>query len=139
MLRVIGAVAAAAFVSTASAVRHDHSSHTGAAGDTASFDVSALLTAARGVSPNVCALAARAVGNGSWGRSSDAPVTPLGASADLHGMLDSRNLPAVDVTRLMGALGSDDPCVRELSVRLIGTQNNSSVAPELLSRSTDTG
>ena len=69
MLRIIGAVAAAAFVSTAGGVTHGHSSRGTVGDDTASFDVSALLSAARGVPPSVCSLAARSVGNGGWGRS----------------------------------------------------------------------
>ena len=46
------------------------------------LDVSAVLSAARGVAPTVCRLAAESVTSSGWYRAgSDAPVTPLSSSA----------------------------------------------------------
>ena len=100
------------------------------------IDVAALLTAARGAPPMICSLAARAVGGWNWGGGVDAPYSPLAAAAassmDEH--FDSGPLPAADVQRLLGGLASDDPCVRELSIRLIGTQKAETVSSELVTR-----
>jgi HEAT repeat protein len=43
-------------------------------------------------------------------------------------------MPAADVQRLLAGLSSDDGCVRELSVRLIGTQKAELVGGELVTR-----
>src|SRR5215207_9827245 len=45
-----------------------------------------------------------------------------------------QDLPDADVTRLLDALASDDACVREMSVRLIGHQDESRVAGPLISK-----
>src|SRR5436309_16111499 len=88
------------------------------------IDVAAWLTAARGAPPMICSLAARAVGGWGWGGGSDAPYTPLAAvdSASMDYDFDSGPLSAADIQRLLAGLASDDACVRELSIRLIGTQ-----------------
>ncbi|HKV76183.1 MAG TPA: hypothetical protein VJN95_16815, partial [Gemmatimonadales bacterium] len=51
-------------------------------GSDALQDIRTLIEAAHGAPAPLCALAARAVGNG-WGGWGDAPVTPLGKAADL--------------------------------------------------------
>src|SRR4051812_42869944 len=103
----------------------------------ATIDVAALLTAARGAPPMICSLAANSVGNG-WGGWSDAPYTPLAASATPLNYRDRdwRNFSSEDVQRLFAGLSSDDACVRELSVRLIGTQKAEAVGNELVTRLT---
>jgi HEAT repeat protein len=100
------------------------------------IDVAALLTAARGAPPMICSLAARAVGGWGWGGGIDAPYSPLAAAAasSMDDSFDSGPLPAADVQRLLGGLASDDACVRELSIRLIGTQKAEAVGSELVTR-----
>src|SRR5437868_5800624 len=95
MQRTIGLIAAALLAamdgSTAvagSAVRGE---------DTRSVDIPALLTAARGAPPLVCALAAQAVRGNGWGRWSDAPATPLGDVVPIERRdFDRRTLSAAD-------------------------------------------
>src|SRR5690349_15880247 len=137
MLRVLGVLTTAALMAdaghapAASAVRVSTSSTTSAA----AIDVTALLAAARGAPPLICGLAAQSVGNGNWGWT-DAPAPPLGAAArpeDNDGRR-MRDLSEADVTRLLDALSSDDACVRELSVRLVGHQDESRVAAPLISK-----
>jgi HEAT repeat protein len=109
------------------------------------FDVGALLAAANGAPPVICSLAAQAVRNGSWGGGSDIPSSALPVvelprhsrrhrDADDDDETPSKELTAADVQQLLQALGSSDPCVRELSVRLIGIADDSLVAPGLVSR-----
>src|SRR4051794_33203598 len=101
----------------------------------APLDVTALLAAARGAPPMICGLASRAVRNYGWGDRSDAPASPLGSFTTSSGYdFDRGQLPAADVQRLMAGLSSDDACVREMSVRLIGNQKPDAVAGELISR-----
>jgi HEAT repeat protein len=139
-MRVHGwlATAAAALVLTAEAPA-------GADG-AAAPDVAALLAAARGAPPVLCALAARAVGdfgNSGWGRGADAPAPPLGAplaagadDEDQRGGL--ARLSAAEAAPLLDAVGDDDPCVRELAVRVLGRQREpatrDAVAAALASR-----
>jgi len=93
-----------------------------------SMDVAALLTSARGAPPMICALAAQSVRRWGWGGDwSDAPSTPLKSIVSAVNdrlSLNSGKLPPEDVERLMSGLASDDACVRELSVRLLGTQRD---------------
>ena len=98
-------------------------------------DVTALLTAAKGAPPAICSLAASAVRNWGWGDWNDAPATPL-ASVKPASSNDDFESPmgADDIQRLMAGLSSDDACVRELSVRLIGTQKAETVGGELITR-----
>src|SRR5437773_7910785 len=100
------------------------------------IDVTALLTAARGAPPMICSLAARAVRGWGWGGGSDAPYSPLAAAgaSSMDDNFDSGPLPAADVQQLLGGLASDDACVRELSIRLIGTQKAETVGGELVTR-----
>ena len=108
-----------------------------------SIDVVALLTAARGAPPAICLLASQAVRGWGWGGGSDAPATPLSPAAVPAGTDDyeSDAMPAADIQRLLTGLSSDDACVRELSVRLIGTQKAELVGSELVTRlaSSDAG
>ena len=117
--------------STASFTGFDQGRHRGAP-----IDVAALLTAARGAPPMICSLAAKAVQGWGWGGWNDAPSTPLAAvaSSSNNDDFESDALPAADVQRLMAGLSSDDACVRELSVRLIGTQKAEIVGGELVTR-----
>jgi HEAT repeat protein len=99
------------------------------------IDVVALLGAARGAPPMICALASRAVRGYGWGGGSDAPATPLASVVTL--MRDDFNddrLTTADVQQLLAGLASDDACVREMAVRLIGTQRGEAVGAELVSR-----
>src|SRR5207245_10126903 len=91
---------------------------------------------AGGVRPITCSLAARPVGGWVWGGGSDAPYTPLAAvtSSSMDDDFDSGPLPAADIQRLLAGLASDDACVRELSIRLIGTQKAEMVDNELVTR-----
>src|SRR5712671_1888986 len=78
----------------------------------APVDVAALLTAARGAPPMICALASRAVRSYGWGDWSDGPATPLSSVVSLtRDEFDSKQpLPAADVQRLLTGLASDDAC-----------------------------
>jgi HEAT repeat protein len=101
----------------------------------APLDVAALLTAARGAPPMICSMAANAVRGWGW-NDSDAPSTPLASVTPAISNDDFRSdaFPAADVQRLLAGLSSDDACVRELSVRLIGTQKPELVGAELVTR-----
>jgi HEAT repeat protein len=83
-------------------------------------------------------VAAQTVRNYGWSEWTDAPVTPLGTvSTDVRSreFNDSR-LAQADIDRLLTGLASADPCVRELSVRLLGTQRNEAIANAFVSRLT---
>jgi len=99
-------------------------------------DVTTLLTAARGAPAVVCVLAANSIRNWGWGDWSDAPSTPLSAAkaSVSNGDFDADPLSQGDLQQLYTGLASDDGCVRELSVRLIGTQKPEIVGNELVSR-----
>jgi HEAT repeat protein len=138
---VIGRAGAAALVAMTIGWISSHlASHPTAeenvAAPAAAVDVATLLAAAHGAPPMICALAARSVLNGGWGRWADAPVTPLGARMrDVRGGDDWREeLSTGDQDRLLAALGSDDACVRELSVRMLGDQRSERVADGLVTR-----
>src|SRR5712671_2015933 len=143
MQRVIGfAVATIAFSSLSGtpAIAHGGSGSDGwefdQRGSGAPVDVVALLTAARGAPPMICALASRAVTGYGWGGWSDAPSTPLSSIVPTtRDEFDSRQpFPTADVQALLAGLSSDDACVREMSVRLIGTQKAEAVGAELVTR-----
>jgi hypothetical protein len=104
-------------------------------------DVPALLTAAKGAPPMICSLAANSIRNWGWG-DWDAPATPLSfAKASTPNDFESQQLSASDIQLLFAGLAAEDPCVRELSVRLIGTQKAETVGGELVTRlgSSDAG
>ena len=106
----------------------------GSSGPAAAQDVAAVLGAARGVPALICAFAAQAVWGGGWG-GYDAPASPVASEiADrIRGMARDK-FSASDVRLLMDSLSSTDPCVRELSVRLIGRQRDESVVSGLVER-----
>ncbi|HEX9218917.1 MAG TPA: hypothetical protein VF858_00380, partial [Gemmatimonadaceae bacterium] len=89
----------------------------------APIDVTALLTAAKGAPPMICSLAANSIRNWGWGDWNDAPATPLAFAKAItsNNDFESESLPAADIQQLLAGLAADDACVRELSVRLIGT------------------
>ena len=95
------------------------------AGPLAVQDVAALLGAARGVSPIICAFAAQAVWGGGWGGWYDAPSSPI--ASDLTSRMrdvEREKFGPSEVRLLMDSLASGDACVRELSVRLLGRQRD---------------
>src|SRR5688572_27836003 len=99
-------------------------------------DVRELLVAARGVSPVLCALAADAVWGFGWrGGWDDAPSTPLGSAMRARIRdLPRDTLETAEVRMLLDSLATDDVCVRELSVRLLGRQGGETVASGLIER-----
>jgi len=97
-------------------------------------DVPALLTAAKGAPPMICSLAANSIRNWGWG-DWDAPATPLSfAKATTPNDFESQQLSASDIQLLFAGLAAEDPCVRELSVRLLGTQKAETVGGDLVTR-----
>ncbi|HUQ99661.1 MAG TPA: HEAT repeat domain-containing protein [Gemmatimonadaceae bacterium] len=134
LMRVIGLAVAAFLFSTGGSPA---AAHAYLRGDGEGFfrssqgqgrmDVAALLTSARGAPPLICAMAAQSLRNWGWGdNSADAPSTPLSSivsTVNYQLRQNNGDLPSEDVDRLMSALSSDDACVRELSVRILGTQN----------------
>lgn len=134
MQRAIGVAAAAVLMSFAGGQQLSVNVDVGS-GRAAPLDVAALLAAARGAPPLICSLAAQSVRNYGWGNWSDAPVTPLGRRDPL-GDRDQRNgrFPAADVERLLAGLASEDACVRELAIRLLGSQKDDEVARGLVER-----
>ena len=97
-------------------------------------DITALLSAARGVPPLICAFAAQSVGNGGWGWY-DAPASPV-ASEVTSRLRDfgREKLAPGDVRLLLDSLSSTDACVRELSVRLLGRQRDTTIVSGLVER-----
>ena len=130
MLRVLGLATAVATMWTGagtSPARED-----GAAGD---IDVATLLTAAHGAPPVICSMASQALWNGNFGGGADAPVTPLARVALRRGDGHGFALTDGEIRQLLEALSSDDACVRELSIRLLGHEEHSATVREgLLSR-----
>src|SRR5205085_12611898 len=106
-------------------------SHMNYAESAATIDVGALLTAANGAPPLICALAAQSVRGYGWGGDwTDAPVTPLSSVAPsirTNREFNDSKLPQADIDRLLTGLAATDPCVRELSVRMLGGQKNDGV------------
>jgi hypothetical protein len=78
--------------------------------------------------PLACAAAARSVRNWGWsGRISDPTASPLAtivSAVNYQLRVNSGQLAAEDVLKLRAALGSDDPCVRELSLTILATQRD---------------
>jgi hypothetical protein len=113
------------FIEEASSVSYDREA----------VDINTLLTAARGAPPMICSLAAQAVRGWGWGDWSDAPVTPLGKTVTLRDTdSNTRTLSDADVQLLLASLGSDDACVREIGVRIIGRKGNPRIASGLIER-----
>jgi HEAT repeat protein len=136
MLRVIGVLSAAVlFSGDGGTVRAAAKTHERAGAEAPTIDVTALLTAARGAPPLICAFAAQSVRGYGWGNWNDAPSTPLAAVVAMPDR-DAGNtpFPPADVDRLFEGLASADPCVRELSVRLLGGQKSESIASAFVAR-----
>jgi HEAT repeat protein len=136
MLRVIGVISAAAlFSADGGEVRAAAKVHERVAEQAPPLDVAALLTAARGAPPLICAFAAQSVRGYGWGNWNDAPSTPLAAVVAVPDRdVGNATFPPADIDRLFEGVASVDPCVRELSVRLLGGQKNESVASGFVSR-----
>jgi HEAT repeat protein len=97
-------------------------------------DVAAVLAAARGVAPLICAFAAQSLGNGGWGWY-DAPTSPVASDvAQRIRDMGREKLGASDVRLLLDSLSSTDACVRELSVRLLGRQRDTTIVVGLVER-----
>ena len=93
-------------------------------------DVADLLAAARGAPPALCAMAARSVGNG-WGGGYDAPAPPLPPARERRWR---DPLPADEQRLLLSSLATEDPCVQEVAIRLLGTQRGDLVVSGLRER-----
>lgn len=136
MYRIISSTAAVTAFFVSSVVSHrtpSPSMHESAAPP---LDVAALIAAAQGTSPMMCSLAARSVGNG-WGNGMDVPAPPLGRETmQAFDRGDIDRLPEADVQRLFAAMETNDPCVREVAVRLIGEQDSARVVSGLIARLT---
>jgi HEAT repeat protein len=137
MQRILG-VLTATMLACMSGAEAAAGSTDGVNGAAAPIDVGALLTAANGAPPMICALAAQSIRNGGWNDRSDAPYTPLGEAPSLRDD-DYRGrytqFSAADNERLLAGLASADACVRELSARLVaGQRNNATVSAALITR-----
>jgi HEAT repeat protein len=101
----------------------------GSAERAAPLDITALLTAARGAPPLICALASQAVRGYGWGDWSDAPATPLSTVGSIRTRdINESRLTTEDIDKLLAGLASDDACVRELSVRVLAGGRNEGAA-----------
>jgi HEAT repeat protein len=140
MQRMLGVVTAATLISMNGAIASTGSRES--AERAAPLDITALLTAARGAPPLICAFAAQSIRGYGWGGNYfDAPYTPLSnVAADIRSRDNGDGkLSQADVDKLLTGLASDDACVRELSVRLLGGQRNNDdiskvIASALISR-----
>src|SRR5215204_4298153 len=98
-----------------------------------------LLSAARGVSPEMCSLAASAIMNGDWRRRPPypavAPRTGPSAREELR-----EGIAAADLAQLLASLSDPDPCTREVAVQLLAIPESEAVFTGLRSvlRSGDT-
>ncbi|HET7228720.1 MAG TPA: HEAT repeat domain-containing protein [Longimicrobium sp.] len=83
----------------------------------------AVLAAARGTAPVMCALAVQSAGNG-WGMGDDEDAPVLARAGDevrrALEWMGSRQASAADVAALRDGLGDPDTCVRRMSARLLG-------------------
>ncbi|MEO8945336.1 MAG: HEAT repeat domain-containing protein [Gemmatimonadaceae bacterium] len=132
MLRILGTIVAAGLV-TSTAAHDARTARHSSSKQPPPIDVAALLAAAHGASPSICSLASQSLRGNNWG-SVDAPVTPLGVTSDRESSRRVTDLTSADIARLLSGLGSDDACVRGLSIRLIGDQSDTVVAPQLVMR-----
>ncbi len=130
-MRVVGLAVAALLITISGGPAAANGNHQDAAGPVsgaASLDVAALLASARGAPPLMCVLAAQSVkqwGWGGYGDQSDAPSTPLKSivsAVNSQLRLNDGALAPEDIERLMSGISSDDACVREMSIRVLGTQ-----------------
>src|SRR6266536_5573207 len=143
MQRISGLIVAAVLVSTVNggptggALMISGGSDLDFSDQRGALDIPTLLTAARGAPPVICALAAQAVRGFGWGGNwSDAPSTPLASFASYRQESDDSRLSPSDTELLLAALASDDACVRELAVRVLGQYKNEAVVNGLITRLT---
>ncbi|MEO8575316.1 MAG: HEAT repeat domain-containing protein, partial [Gemmatimonadales bacterium] len=147
MMKVFGVIVAAVLLSTrngggvADATLPEVSGNLGEesamSDERSAIDVTALLAAARGAPPIICSLAAQSLRGWGWGDGADAPATPLPMTVSLRDYegRDSK-LPATDIDLLLSSLASDDPCVREISIRILGRKGTPAVDAGLITRLT---
>jgi HEAT repeat protein len=100
-------------------------------------DVRDLLAAVRGAPPLLCGLASGGVasGAGGYGWGWDAPSPPIGA--DVMTQLDRfsrRGLTSTELRVLTDGLDEQDPCVREISARILGRTRDSATVDALFVR-----
>src|SRR2546430_12699619 len=99
MQRMLGVAAASMLVSMNGAIAAT-GAHENIAESVAPLDITALLTAAHGAPPLICALAAQAVRGYGWGDWSDAPSTPLSAVAPIRNRdVSDTKLAAADLDK----------------------------------------
>jgi len=144
MYRTAGVIVAAVLLSTESgnlpgnAVSFLSSAMSGESHATvdqrAPIDIAALIAQARGAPPLICSLASQGLRSFGWGDWSDAPSTPLAVPMGRDYDFGPEELPVTDVNRLLEALSTEDPCVREISVRILGRQRGDLVVTGLVSR-----
>jgi len=97
-------------------------------------EIEALLTAARGAPPLICAIAARSL-NDSWWSGADAPATPLGDARREYGNGLARGpLSGGDLALVLEALDADDACVQELGVRLAARRGGAQAEEAFMAR-----
>ncbi|MBK6486783.1 MAG: HEAT repeat domain-containing protein [Gemmatimonadetes bacterium] len=99
------------------------------------MNVRGLVAVLHGLPALVCGLTAEAAagwGGGSW---MNAPAPPLGPDATLRlaGFPRARMVPS-EITMLIDSLASNDNCVREVAVRLIGRVRASYVEERLIAQ-----
>jgi len=104
---------------------------TPSASATVSDDIRELIDSARGAPPALCACAARGVQN-NWGWT-DVPASPLGRPITARPR-DRHELSDEDVRFLLTSLDTPDPCVRELSVRLLATDDRDEIVSGFVDR-----
>src|SRR5690242_7534327 len=98
MIRIIGATAVTLVVTLGGS---DRGAQRAAMDAAPPPDIAALLTAARGAPPLICAMAAHNLPGNYWGSWNDAPVTPLSNDAvRTFRDNDTRRLPDADVALL---------------------------------------
>jgi HEAT repeat protein len=98
-------------------------------------NVRGLIAAVRGLPPVVCGLTAEAASG--WGGRSwyNAPSPPLGAeTAERVTHFPRGRLTLAEIRLLIDSLSTTDPCVREVSIRMIGRVNAAAVEEPLISR-----
>jgi HEAT repeat protein len=134
MLKIFGVLAGSALLYTTTVTADSHDSGGDEMTSAAAYDVRALVNAARGSAPLICSMAAQSVGNGNWGGWSDAPTTPLASVVSDRESFDRNEISVEDLNILLESLASEDACVREISVRLLGRSRHDAVTTGLLSR-----
>ena len=81
-----------------------------------------LITAARGASPMICALAAQSIGNGGGGWQPPYPIVSTSFTSIRQALREARMESSLPL--LLASLGDADACVREIAARLLGHQRD---------------